>query len=74
MLLFGTDGITYWGGDGNTVELHLSGAGYPDQFGPTGKSVENSTKLIGLEITGYRMKYSTALWFLELQIRCGRKV
>ena len=48
-------------------------AGYPDQLGPSGKSVENSTKLTGLEITGYRMKYSTTLRFLEIQIRRGRK-
>jgi len=27
-----------------------------------------------LEITGYRTKYSTALWLLELQIMCCRKV
>ena len=46
-------------------------AGHPDQFGPTSKSVENPTKLTGLEITGYRVKYSTALLFVELQIRRG---
>jgi hypothetical protein len=32
------------------------------------------TKLIDLDITGYRIKYSTVLWFKELQIRCGRKI
>jgi len=41
---------------------------------PSGKFVENCTKLICLEITGYRIKYSTVLWLLELQIRRGRKV
>jgi len=41
-------------------------ANYPDRFGLSGKSVENSTKLTCLEITGYRIKYSTVLWFLEL--------
>ena len=63
---------------------------YPDRLGPSGKFVKNSTKLTCLEIslyydarskkhqkievTGYRIKYSTMLWFLELQIRRGRKV
>ena len=49
-------------------------AGYPDRFGPSGKFVENSTKLTCLEITGYRIKYSIVLWLLELQIRRGLKV
>ena len=49
-------------------------AGYPDRLGPSGKFVENSTKLTCLEITGYPIKYSTALWLLELQIRRSRKV
>ena len=49
-------------------------ANYPDRLGPLGKFVENSTKLTCLEITGYRIKYSTVLWLIELQIRCGRKV
>ena len=39
-----------------------------------GKFVENSTKLTCLEISGYRIKYSTVLWLLELHIRGGRKV
>jgi len=58
-----------------TAELHLSypDAGYPDRLGPPGKSVENSTNLTRLEITGYRIKHSTVLWRLELQIRRGRK-
>jgi hypothetical protein len=38
-----------------TVEPHLSDAGYPDRPGPSGKFVENSTKLTCLEITGYRI-------------------
>ena len=38
------------------------------------KFVENSTKLTCLEINGYRIKYSTVLWLVELQIRSGRKV
>ena len=42
---------------------------YPDQLGPSSKSVENSTKLIRVDVTGYWIKYST-----ELQIRRGRKV
>jgi len=31
----------------------------PDRLGPSGKFVENSTKLYCLELTGYRIKYST---------------
>ena len=51
---------------------------YPDRplsgsAWPLGKFVENSTKLTCLEITGYRIKYGTVLWLLELQIRRGRK-
>ena len=49
-------------------------ANYSDRLGPSGKFVENYTKLTCLEITGYRIKYSTVLWLLELQIRRGRKV
>jgi hypothetical protein len=48
-------------------------AGYPARLGLSGKFVENSTKLTCLEITGYRIKYSTVLWLIELQIRRGRK-
>jgi len=41
---------------------------YPDrQLSRSCKFVENSTKLSCLEITGYRIKYSTVLWFLEPQ-------
>jgi len=49
-------------------------ADYPDRVGHSGKFVENSTKLTCLEYAGYRIKYSTALWLIELQIRRGRKV
>jgi len=49
-------------------------ANYPDRLGPSGKFVENSAKLTCLEITGYRIKYSTVLWIVELQIRRGRTV
>ena len=34
---------------------------YPDRLGLQGKFVENSTKLTCLEITGFRIKYSTVL-------------
>jgi len=44
-------------------------ANYPGQLGPSGKFVENSTKLIRVDVTGYWIKYNT-----ELQIRRGRKV
>ena len=47
--------------------------GYPDRLGPSGKFVQNSTKLPCLTITGYRIKYSTVLRLLELQVRRGRK-
>ena len=40
---------------------------YPDQLGPLGKFVKNSTKLTCLEIAGCQIKYSTVLWLLELQ-------
>jgi len=49
-------------------------AGYPDRLGPWGTSVDISKKLTRFEITGYRIKYSTVLWHLKLQIRRGRKV
>jgi hypothetical protein len=54
--------------------LDIQIANYLDRLGPSGKSVENSTKPTFLEITGYRIKYSTVLWLLELQIRRGKKV
>jgi hypothetical protein len=47
---------------------------YLEWLGPLGKFVKNSTKLTCLEITGYRIKYSTVLWLLELQIRHSHKV
>ena len=46
----------------------------PDRLGLSSKCVENSTKLNCLEIIGCRIKYSTVLWLIELQIRRGRKV
>jgi len=46
---------------------------YPDRLGPSGKFVENSRNL-NLEITGYRIKYSTASLILEPKISRGRKV
>jgi len=55
-------------------KLIIRTANYPDRLGSSGKFVESSTKPTGLEITGYRIKYSTALWLIELQIRRGRQV
>ena len=49
-------------------------ANYPDRLGPSGSFVENSTKLTCHEITGYRIKYSTVLWLIELHNRSGRNV
>jgi hypothetical protein len=37
---------------------------YPNRLSPSGKFVENFTKLCCLELTGYRIKYSTVLWLL----------
>ena len=54
--------------------LVIRTANYPDRLGPSGKFVENSTKLTCLDITGYRIKYSAVLWLLELQTSRGRKV
>jgi hypothetical protein len=47
---------------------------HPDRLDPSGKFLENSTKLTCLEITGYLIKCSTVLWHLELQIRRVRNV
>ena len=59
----------------STVELHLPGLPiFRNGLALGGKFVENSTKLTCLEITGYRIKCSVALWLLELQIQGGRKV
>jgi hypothetical protein len=49
-----------------TIQLQIQkptypDAGYPDRLDPSGKFVENSTKLTCLEITGYRIKYSRVL-------------
>ena len=49
-------------------------ANYPERLGPSGTFVENFTKLICLDVTGYQIEYSTMLWLLELQIRRGRNV
>jgi hypothetical protein len=40
------------------VQEHFTnpGAGYPDQLGPSGKLVGNSTQPTFFEITGYRIK------------------
>ena len=49
-------------------------AGYPDPLGRSSKFAKNYTKLTCIEVAGYRIKYSTVLWPLELQIRRGRNV
>ena len=58
-----------WDVESCTVELHLSqhwlsGSAWPFVY----------SKPTWLEIAGYRIKYSTVLWLLELHIRRGRKV
>jgi hypothetical protein len=55
-----------------TLVIRISN--YPDQLGPSGKFIENSTILTFLEITGYQIKYSTVLWLIELRISRGRNV
>ena len=69
----------------STVELHilkhsripligtLAIADHRDHLGPSVKFVDNSIELTCLEITGYWLKYSTVLWLIELQIRCGER-
>ena len=42
-------------------------ANCPKRLEPSGKFVQNYTKLTCLEITGHRIKYSTVLWLLELK-------
>jgi len=54
--------------------LVVLASNYQDRLGPSGKFVKSSTKLTCFEITGYRIKYSKVLRFLELQIRRCRKV
>ena len=49
-------------------------ANYLDRLDSSSTFVENSIKLNVLEITVYRIKYSTVYWLLELQIMRGRKV
>jgi hypothetical protein len=51
-------------------------ANYPDRLAPADNFVANSAKLICVEITDYRVEYSTVKCYgcLELQIRRGRKV
>jgi hypothetical protein len=51
-------------------------ANYPDRLGPSVNFVENSVKLICLEITDYRIEYSTVQCYgcLQLQIRRGGNV
>ena len=58
----------------STADSTYSNTGYPDRIGPSGKFVENSTKITCFEISGYRIKYSTVLWLTEPKIRRGRKV
>jgi len=55
-------------------KLVIRGSNYPDRFNPSGKFVENSKELTCFETTGYRIKYSTMLWLIELQSRRGRRV
>jgi hypothetical protein len=54
-------------------KLVIRNANNPDRLGPSGKFIENSKKSTCLEITGYRIKFSTVLWLLELQIRRGSR-
>jgi len=71
---FGTFQVCYYSRTPLIWALVIRIANYPDWLGPSGRFVENSSKLTCLEVTGYRIKYSTLLWLLELQIRHGRKI
>ena len=55
-------------------KLVIWNANYPHGIDSSEKFVENSTKVAYLEITGYRIKCSTVLSRLELQIRRVRNV
>ena len=55
-------------------KLVIRTANNPDRLGPSSKFGENYTKLTCLELTSYRIKYSSVLRLIELQISCGRKV
>jgi hypothetical protein len=57
-----------------TRKLVIRISNYPGNLEPSGKVVNNSTKLTCLESAGYRIKYSTVLWLLKLQINRGRMV
>ena len=46
---------------------------YPNRLGPSGKNVENFTKITCLEIAGYRNKYSTVSWLLEISNQAWSK-
>jgi len=54
-------GFKTWYDKGDEVQWNFTypDARYPDRLGPSGKFVENSTKLTCLEITVYRIEYST---------------
>jgi hypothetical protein len=45
------------------VQWHCT---YQDRLGPSGKVVEKSAKLMYLDITGNRIRYSVVLWLPEL--------
>jgi hypothetical protein len=51
--------------------LVIRNANFPDSIGALYKFVYNYGKQNCHEITGYRIKYSTVLWLIELQITRG---
>jgi len=55
-----------------TVVIRI--ASYLDRLGPSHNFVENSTKLIYLEIICFLIKCSTVQWLLELQITRSRNI
>jgi hypothetical protein len=67
--------IAWTGANLETVQYNSTypDVAYLDRLGRLGKFVEKSTKQTCLEIVSYRIKYSTVLRLLELQIRRGRK-
>jgi hypothetical protein len=53
--------------------LVIRTAYYPELLGSWGKFAENSTKLTCLEFTGYQIKYSAVLRFIELSDQAWSK-
>ena len=60
--------------ESHIAEFHLSGPWSSGSAWPLRKIVEKSRKISCLEMGGNRIKCSTVLWLLNIQVRRGRKV